>query len=284
MKRLVTLSLIGAIVLGMLATGVAAANQTGGGQWQSHPIVRTGGFGAGGLRGWTACTLSPAISGTSILAKATQGKSGGSVTVEVVVRHPDASGTTFTANGTLTFPSVPTASPVTLTQAGTSYVLKGTVTVPSGATSGKATLDVSGSYGSPTTTFTCNLTVKITVPVCSTTAVWAYATPAMPGGTLWVAVGLKRPNSSAALTAAATVAVPNGATTGPLTLTPLGKWPVLVAPFPVASEATLHAMATVAVTGSYTVSSVPTAFTCTLSTPIKNIQFWPSLKGSPKGH
>ena len=118
MKRLVTLSLVGAIVLGMLATGVAAANQTGGGQWQSHPIVRTGGFGAGGLRGWTACTLSPAISGTSILAKATQGKSGGSVTVEVVVRHPDASGTTFTANGTLTFPSVPTASPVTLTQAG----------------------------------------------------------------------------------------------------------------------------------------------------------------------
>jgi hypothetical protein len=268
----------------MLASGVAAASQTGGGsQWQSHPIVRTGGFWSGGLRGWTACTLSATISGTSILAKATQGKPGGSVTVEVVVRHPDASGTTFSANGTLTFPSVPTASPVTLTQAGTSYVLKGTVTVPSGATSGKATLGVSGYYGS--SSFTCSLTVKIRVPVCSTTAVWAYATPAMPGGTLWVAVGLKKPNSSATLTAAATATIPPSTTaSASVTFAPLGKWPVLVGFFAVPSGSIPDAMAIVAVSGTYTVSSVATTFTCTLSTPIKNIQFWPSLKGSPKGH
>jgi hypothetical protein len=52
----------------------------------------------------------------------------------------------------------------------------------------------------------------------------------------------------------------------------------------VGSGASLGQQATVTVSGTYTVSSVATAFTCTLSTPIKNIQFWPSLKGSPKGH
>ena len=282
MKRLVTLSLIGAIVLGMLATGVAAANQTGGGQWQSHPIVRTGGFGTGGLRGWIACTLSPAISGTSILAKATSGKAGGSLTVEVLVRHPETGVTTYSANVTPTFPTAGTPSAVTLTQVGTSYVLKGTVPVPATATAGNATLAVSGTYGS--SSFMCNLTAKITVPLCSSNAVWAYATPAMPNGTLWVAVMLRKPNSSATLTATATATIPPAAATAAVTLTQLGTWPVLVGSFAVPSNSTLDAQATVAVTGSYTDSSGATTFTCTLSTPIKNIQFWPSLKGSPKGH
>ena len=283
MKRLATVSLVGALVLAMLASGVAAAYQTGAGsQWQSHPIVRTGGFGAGGLRGWTACTLNPTVSGTWVLAMATPGKAGGSLTVEVVVRHPETGVTTYNAMVTPTFPTAGPESAVTLTQVGTSYVLKSTVPVLSTATSGEATLAVSGTYGS--SSFTCNLTAKITVPLCSSNAVWAYATPAMPNGTLWVAVMLRKPNSSATLTATAMATIPPAAATAAVTLTQLGKWPVLVASFPVPSNSTLDAQATVAVTGSYTVSSVATTFTCTLSTPIKNIQFWPSLKGSPKGH
>ncbi|MGO9179342.1 MAG: hypothetical protein ACLQBX_06405 [Candidatus Limnocylindrales bacterium] len=283
MKRLATVSLAGALVLSILVGGVAAAYQTGAGsQWQSHPIVRTGGLWSNGLRGWAACTLSPTISGTSILSKATPGKAGGSLAVEVVVRHPDTSVTPYTASGTANFPSVTAGTTVTLTRVGTSYVLTGTVTVPSGATSGEATLVVSGDYG--LSAFTCNLTAKITVPLCTEGAVWAYATPAMPGGTLWVAVGLKKPNSSATLTTVSATATIPGAATSAATLAQLDQWPVLVAPLPVGSGASLGQQATVTVSGTYTVSSVATAFTCTLSTPIKNIQFWPSLKGSPKGH
>jgi hypothetical protein len=267
----------------MLVGGVAAAYQTGAGsQWHSHPIVRTGGFGAGGLRGWTACTLNPTVSGAWVLAIAAPGKAGGSLSVEVVGQHPGTSGTTFTASVTPTFPSGLAVSQVTLTQVGTSFLLKGKVPVPSTATSGKATLAVAGTYGG--SNFKCNLTAKITVPLCTASAVWAYATPAMPGGMLWVAVGLRKPHSSATLTAVTATALipPSTTATGAVTLAPLGTWPVLVGSFPVPSDSTLHVQATVTVSGTYTDSSA-TAFTCTLSTP-KNIQFWPSLKGSPKGH
>jgi len=272
MKRLVTLSLVGALVLGMLATGVATAHQTGG-QPQGNAFIRPEGLG-----GWTACALAQPISGTSVLAKAGQGKAGGSLTVEVLVKHPDTSVTTFDATVTPTFPTAGLQSAVILTRKGTSFVLKGTIPVPSTATAGDATLAVTGDYGA--SALNCNLTVKITVPVCTSGSVSAYATPAMPGGTLWVAVMLKKLGSSATLAAVtATATIPPAAATAAVTLAPLGTWPVLAAPFPVPSDSTLGAQATVAVSGTYTDSSGSTTFTCSLSTPIKNVQFWPSGEG-----
>jgi hypothetical protein len=300
MKRIVTLSLIGALTLGMLATGVAAAHQNGGGgHWQGgdtevHSQWQGGNKEAGqskhgelGLKGWTACTLTAAVSGTSVYAKGTSGKPGGTINVEVKVKHPDTTVTTYSGQVIPTFPTAGAGAAVTLTRNGTSFVLKGPVPVPSTATAGNATLAVSGSYG--TSTFTCNVTAAIKVPkpkpapVCTSTVtglqVWAWATPAMPGGTLWVAVMVKKPDASATITASATATIPPAAATASKPLTPLGKWAVLAASFPVDPGATLGGTATVNVSGTSTVASVATTFTCSLSTPIKNVEFWSSKKG-----
>jgi len=289
MKRIVTLSLIGALTVGMIATGVAAAHQSGaGGQPQRvGKDAGQGKHGEYGPKGWTACTVTPAVTGTSVYAKATSGKPGGSVNAEVRVKHPDSTVTVYDATVSPTFPGAGAGAPVSLTRNGTSFVLKGTVPLPSTATAGDATLTVAGHYGS--SGFGCNLMAKIKVPkpgpapTCTSTVtgltVWAWATPAMPGGTLWVALMAKKPDASATVAATATATIPgNSATPNPQarTLAPLGKWAVLASSFTVDSTATLGQSASVGVTGTYNGSP---AFTCSLSTPIKNVEFWSSKKG-----
>ncbi|MCU0294346.1 MAG: hypothetical protein MUF10_20555 [Thermoanaerobaculaceae bacterium] len=283
MKRILTLSLAGALVLGTLATGVVGAHQAGG----AKPHDREGGH-RGGLGSVTACLLSPAVSGTSIFALATPGKPGGSLTVLVRVKHPDATAATYGATVTPTFPTAGAGAPVTLTRKGTSFVLRGTVQVPASATAGGATLAVAGTYG--TSSFTCaGLTATIKVPkparppVCTSTpaglSVRAWATPAMPGGTLWVAVRVKKQDPSATLAATATATIPPASARAPQALKALGSWAVLTGAFPVDKGATLGATATVAVTGSYTVGTAATTFTCSLTTPIRNVKFWRVGKG-----
>jgi hypothetical protein len=281
MKRILTLSLVGALALGTLATGVAGAHQNAGGT-KSHDREdgRSGGFGA-----WATCALNPTVSGTSVFAKATPGKPGGSLNVQVRVKHPDATSATYGATVTPTFPTAGAKPLVSLTRKGTSSLLKGTIPVPTTATAGSATLAVAGTYGP--STFTCpGLAAKIKVPkpapapVCTSVPaglrVQAWATPAMPGGTLWVAVKVKKQNPSATLVATATATIPPAAVTTSQSLTSLGKWAVLTGSFPVDKGATLGAPATVAVSGTYTVAGVATSFTCSLSTPIKNVKFWPA--------
>lgn len=282
MKRIVSLALAGAVTLGMLATGVAGANQ---GNEQGGSQAGERGHGDD-FRGWTPCALTTPISGTQVFAHATGGKPGGSVTVEIRVKHPTA-GLAFSATVTPTFPTALLGAPVILTRSGTSFVLKGTIPVPSNATAGNATLAVTlGLYG--LSGFTCaGLTAKIMVPKPSQSAtcapadlgVWAWATPAMPGGTLWVAVMLKKNAPGATITGSATAAIPGAGAPLVQTLAPLGTWPVMAASFPVAASATLGATATVAITGNYTLANVPTSFTCSLSTPIKLVKFWPSEQG-----
>jgi hypothetical protein len=283
MKRILTLSLIGALALGTLATGVAGAHQ-GKGEGRSHDR----GFGRwAGLAAWTPCVLAPSVSGTSVYAKATPGRPGGSLNVQVRVKHPDATSATYAATVTPTFPAAGAGPGVSLTRTGTSFILKGAVPVPATATAGTATLAVAGTYGA--SAFTCpGLAAKIKVPkpaqapVCTSVpaglGVWARATPAMPGGTLWVAVKVKKQDPSATLTATATATIPPAAATAPQALTPLGTWGLLAASFPVDKGATLGATATVAVSGTYTVGSAITTFTCSLSTPVKNVRFWPGSK------
>ena len=283
MKRILTLSLAGALVLGTLATGVAGAHQVGGAKAHDREDVHRGGLGA-----VTSCLLSPAVSGTSVFAWATPGKPGGSLNVQVRVKRPDATTATYVATVTPTFPTAGAGAPVTLTRKGTSFVLKGTVPVPTSATAGSATLAVAGTYG--TSSFTCaGLKAAIKVPkparppVCTSTppglSVSAWATPAMPGGTLWVAVKVKKQNPSATLTATATATIPPASATAPQALKPLGSWAVLTASFPVDKGATLGATATVAIAGTYIVGTATTTFACSLTTPIRNVKFWRVGKG-----
>jgi hypothetical protein len=280
MKRIVTLSLVGALTLGMLVTGVAGAHQGGGrGQAQAGKIGNPA-----GLKAWTPCVLAPTVSGTSVFAHATAAKPGGSINVEVRVKHPDAAVTTYGATVTPTFPAALVGSPVNLTRNGTSFVLTGSLPVPSTATAGSATLAVAGTYGS--SSFTCaGLKAKIAVPkaskppVCVSTPaglqVQAWATPAMPGGALWVVVMVKKQDPSATLAATATATIPPAGATAPRTLSRLGRWDVLAGSFPVGTDATPGATATVLISGTYTVASVSTSFTCSLSTQIKNVKSWP---------
>jgi hypothetical protein len=283
MKRILTVSLAGALVLGTLATGVAGAHQGGG----AKSPDREGGH-RGGLGAMTSCLLSPAVSGTSVFAWATPGKPGGSLNVWVRVKRPAATTTPYGATVTPTFPSAGAGAAVTLTRKGTSFVLKGTVPVPASAAAGSATLAVAGTYG--TSSFTCaGLKATIRVPgsarpaVCSSTpsglSVRAWATPAMPGGTLWVAVRVKKQDASATLTATATATIPPASATAPVLLKPLGSWAVLAGSFPVDKGATLGATATVGVAGTYVVGTATTTFTCSLTTPIRNVKFWRGGKG-----
>jgi hypothetical protein len=101
----------------------------------------------------------------------------------------------------------------------------------------------------------------------------------MPGGTLWVAVKVKKQNPSATLTATATATIPPASTTAPQALRSRGSWAVLTGSFPVDKGATLGATATVAVAGTYTVGAATTTFTCSLTTPVRNIAFWHAKKG-----
>jgi hypothetical protein len=283
MKRILALSLAGGLVLGTLATGVAGAHQVGGAKSHDREDSHWGGLGAR-----TACLLSPAVSGTSVFAWATPGKPGGSLNVEVRVKHPDASAATYSATVTPTFQTAGAGAPVTLARKGTSFVLKGTVPVPASATAGSATLVVTGTYG--TSSFTCpglKATIKVPrparPPVCTSTppglSVRAWATPAMPGGTLWVAVRVKKQAPSATLTATATATIPPALATAPQALTKLGSSAVLAASFPVDKGATLGATATVSVAGTYTAGTAATTFTCSLVTPIRNVMFWHIGKG-----
>ena len=283
MKRIMTLSLSGAVVLGTLATGVAGAHQVGGATSHDREVGHWGGLGAR-----TSCLLSPTVSGTSVFAWSTPGKPGGSLNVQVRVKHPDAKAATYGATVTPTFPTAGAGAPVTLTRKGTTFVLKGTVPVPASATAGSATLAVAGTYG--TSSFTCaTLTATIKVPkpvrppVCTSTppglSVRAWATPAMPGGTLWVAVRVKKQDPSATLTATATATIPPALATAPLTLKSLGSWAVLAGSFPVDKGATLGATATVAVAGTYTVGTATTTIRCSLTTPVRNVKFWHVGKG-----
>ena len=283
MKRILTLSLAGALVLGTLATGVAGAHQEGG----AKPHDRENGH-RGGVGALTACVLSPAVSRTSVFASATPGRPGGSLNVHVRVKHPGATAATYGATVTPTFPTAGTGAPVTLTRNGTSFVLRGTVPVPASAAAGSATLAVAGTYG--TSAFTCaglKATIKVATParppVCTSTpaglSVRAWATPAMPGGTLWVAVRVKKQDPSATLTATATATIPAASATAPQALSALGSWAVLTGAFPVDKGATLGATATVAVAGTYTVGTAATTFTCSLTTPIRNVKLGRVGKG-----
>jgi len=283
MKRILTLSLAGALVIGTLATGVAGAHQAGGAKSHDREGGHRGGFGA-----VTSCLLTPAVSGTSVFAWAAPGRPGGSLNVQLRVKHPDATAATYVATVTPTFPTAGAGAPVTLTRKGTSFVLKGTVPVPASATAGSATLAVTGTYG--TSSLTCaglKATIKVPKParppVCTSTpaglSVRAWATPAMPGGTLWVAVRVKKQDPSATLTAAATATIPPASATAPQALQSLGSWAVLTGAFPVDKGATLGATATVAVAGTYTVGTAATTFTCSLTTPIRNVKFWRVGKG-----
>ena len=283
MKRIVTLSLVGALALGTLATGVAGAHQNGGrDKSPGREDGRSGSFPA-----WTRCALAPTVSGTSVFAKATPGKPGGSLKVQVRVKRPDATSATYAATVTPTFPTAGAGPLVSLTRKGTSFLLKGTVPVPATATAGSATLAVAGTYRN--STFTCpGLAARIKVPkpapapVCTSVpaglGVSAWATPAMPGGTLWVAVKVKKQDPTATLAATATATIPPAGVTASQALTSLGKWAALTGSFPVAKDATLGATATVAVSGTYTVANVATTFTCSLKAPIRNIKFWPAGK------
>ena len=76
MKRILNVSLAGALVLGTLATGVAGAHQGGGAKSPDRENAPRGGLG-----GATSCVLSPAVSGTSVFASATPGRPGGSLNV-----------------------------------------------------------------------------------------------------------------------------------------------------------------------------------------------------------
>lgn len=279
MKRIATVSLVGALTLGMLVSGVAAANQGGGsGTSKAGGIGNVAGFGA-----WARCVLTPAVSRTAVFAHATPASPGGSIKVEVKVIHSTAGVTPYSANVTPTFPNAGAGQLVTLTRSGTSFVLKGKLPVPSTATAGSATLTVAGLYG--TSSFACaNFVAKIKVPapskapVCTSTPtgldVHAYATPAMPGGTLWVAVLVKKQDPSATLSATASATIPGAAPAGPVTLTALPGFAVLAGALAVGTTATLGGTATVSVSGTYTLASGPTTFTCSLSTPIKSVKFW----------
>lgn len=278
MKRIVTLSLLGALTLGTLATGIVEAQQNGSGaNSQGRGIGHSGGHGA-----WKTCALAPTANGIAVFAKATPGKPGGSIAVRVKVKHPDTTVTSYGATVTPTFPTTGAGPLVSLTRNGTSFVLKGTIPVPAASTSGSATLAVAGTYGS--STFTCaGLTANIKAPkpskspVCTSSpaglGVRAWATPAVPGGKLWVAVIVKKQATSGALAATATVTIPPAAATPPQTLALLGKRGVLTGSFQVDKGASLGATATVAVSGTYTVANVSTSFTCSLTTPIKNSKF-----------
>ncbi len=283
MKRIVTLSLLGALTLGMLATGVAGAHQDGnGGKPKGPEVVHAGGLGAR-----TTCVLAPTVNGAAVFAKATPGKPGGSINVEIRVKHADTTVTTFGATVTPTFPTAGAGPLTTLTRKGSSFVLKGTIPVPSTSTAGSAALAVAGTYGS--STFTCaGLAAKVKVakappaPVCTSTptglGVRAFATPAVPGGMLRVMVVVKQHDPSATLAATATVTIPPAAATPPQALAKPGKWAVLTGSFPVDKGASLGAKATVSVSGTYTASNATTSFTCSLSTPIKSGKAWRSGK------
>lgn len=284
MKRIVTLSLVGALTLGLLVTGVAGAHQ-GGGQDQAQGGEAGN---SGGLGGWTRCVLTAAVSGTSVFGHAATAKPGGFINVELRAKHAAATVATYSATVTPTFPTVGAGPQVSLTRSGTSFLLKGKIPVPSTATAGNTTLTVTGTYGS--STFTCTgLTAKITLPkpsqspVCVSVPagldVRAWATPAMPGGTLWVAVMVKKQDPSGVLQATATATIPGAPALSPQTLTKLGTWAVLAGSFPVDKGATLGAKATVVVLGTYRVASGSTPFTCSLSTPVRNVKFWPSKQG-----
>jgi len=279
MKRIVSLSLVAAMTLGTVLAGTAGAHQEGDsgasqGRKHDHPDP---------LKAWTACVLAPTISGTSVFAKATPAKPGGSVAVAVKVRHPDTTLKTYGATVTPTFPTAGAGPQVTLTRKGASFQLRGAVPVPSTATAGSAALAVAGTYGS--STFTCaGLAAKIQVPqpsrspVCTSVpaglGVWAWATPATPGGTLRVVVMVKKQAASATFVATATATIPPAAATPSQALSPLGKGAVLTGSFAVDKGATLGATATVAVSGTYAVANTSTTFACSLSSPIRNVRLW----------
>lgn len=288
MKRILALALVGALALSTLATGVVGAHPGWGGAKSDDRGDDRGGDRGGGLGTWTGCVLTPAVTGTTVLAKATPGKPGGAVHVLVIVKRPAATATAFAATVTPTFPTAGAGPLLTLARNGTSFVLKEAVPVPATATAGNATLAIAGTYGA--STFTCpGLAAKIKLPrqapapVCTSVpaglGVRAWATPAMPGGTLWVAIQVKKRDPAATLTATATATIPPAAATPALALKALGGWPVLAGSFPVATTATLGASASVAISGTYTLANVATTFTCSLRTPIKNVRFWAGRKG-----
>ena len=101
----------------------------------------------------------------------------------------------------------------------------------------------------------------------------------MPGGTLWVAVRVKKQDPSATLTATATATIPPASATAPAALRPLGSSAFLTGAFPVDKGATLGATATVGVAGTYVVGTATTTFTCSLTTPIRNVKLGRVGKG-----
>jgi len=153
MKRILTLSLVGAIMLGLLGVGVASAH--GGGQ---------GGEAHGYHYGiWVACTQATPVSGLAIYATATAAVPGSTLGATVAAKHSDPS-TTFTApTASATIPGVvgtvaPTSTYVKHAVASFGFPVSSTATVGQ-----KATVSISGSASSPSgsTTFTCTLNVPV---------------------------------------------------------------------------------------------------------------------------
>jgi len=291
MKRILTLSLVGAIMLGLLGVGVVSAHGSGQGD-QGHGYQQSYYYGYyGSYHGyhygiWVPCTQTTPVSGLAIYATATAAVPASTLKVTVAAKHgdPSATFTVPTASAAISGVALAQPAPPVIKHAVANFGFA----VPSTATAGQTVnLSISGSYSatSGSTTFTCVLNVPVMsgyyrgyhygiwVPCKQTTTlsgltIYASATAAVPNSTLAVTVAVKHGDPSAVLGFSPT---PSATIPGVGAVAPTSTFishAVANFGFPVASTATVGQKATVSISGSYSATSGSTMFTCALNVPV----------------